>query len=131
MRMRAARRLGLAKGEGSCARVNTEEVAKIFAHVPMLSVGGDNSEGAPGPNGNDRRNGCATTIAALKDAGGTAKFLLLPEAGLKGNSHMMMMDRNNLQIADLIIGWIGEANRNRQLPPPRAGEGRACEAPKR
>jgi len=109
MRMRAARMLGFVNVEGSCAPVNTEEVAKIFSHVPMLSVWGDNSEGAPGPNGNDRRNGCATTIAAVKDAGGTAKFLLLPEAGLKGNSHMMMMDRNNLQIADLIIGWIGEA----------------------
>ena len=37
------------------------------------------------------------------------KFLLLPEAGHKGNSHMLMMDKNNLQIADLIIGWIGES----------------------
>jgi hypothetical protein len=36
------------------------------------------------------------------------EILILPEAGLKGNSHMMMMDRNNLQVADLIIGWIGE-----------------------
>src|SRR5258707_9726798 len=73
MRMRAARMLGFVNVEGSCAPVNPEEVAKIFSHVPMLSVWGDNSEGAPGPNGNDRRNGCATTIAALKDAGGTAK----------------------------------------------------------
>jgi hypothetical protein len=35
--------------------------------------------------------------------------LLLPEAGHKGNSHMLMMDKNNLAIADLIIGWIGES----------------------
>jgi hypothetical protein len=48
-------------------------------------------------------------IAALKSAGGRAKFLLLPEAGHKGNSHMLMMDKNNLAIADLIIGWIGES----------------------
>jgi len=26
----------------------------------------------------------------------------------QGNSHMMMMDKNNLQIADLIIGWVNE-----------------------
>jgi pimeloyl-ACP methyl ester carboxylesterase len=113
MRLRAARMLGFVNVEGACAPVNPEEVAKIFSHVPVLSVWGDNSEGAPGPNGNDRRNGCATTVAAIKDAGGTAKFLLLPEAGLKGNSHMMMMDKNNLQIADMIIGWIGEATRTR------------------
>jgi hypothetical protein len=31
-----------------------------------------------------------------------------PEAGHKGNSHMLMMDKDNLQIADLIIGWLGE-----------------------
>ncbi len=26
--------------------------------------------------------------------------------GIKGNSHMLMQDKNNLQLADLIIGWI-------------------------
>jgi hypothetical protein len=30
----------------------------------------------------------------------------LPKAGIKGNSHMLMMERNNLQIADLIQGWL-------------------------
>jgi len=44
----------------------------------------------------------------VKAAGGTAKFLLLPEAGHKGNSHMLMMDKNNLQIADLILQWMDE-----------------------
>jgi len=34
--------------------------------------------------------------------------MLLPEAGIKGNSHMMMMDRNNLIIADQVIGWLTE-----------------------
>jgi hypothetical protein len=28
--------------------------------------------------------------------------------GIKGNSHMMMQDKNNLQLADLILGWIDE-----------------------
>ena len=31
----------------------------------------------------------------------------LPDAGIRGNSHMMMLDRNNKQIADRIMGWIG------------------------
>ena len=31
------------------------------------------------------------------------------EAGiLRGNSHMIMQDKNNLQIADLILKWIDE-----------------------
>jgi pimeloyl-ACP methyl ester carboxylesterase len=110
MRRRAGKMLGLVSIEGGCAPVSMEEVGKIFSHVPLLSVWGDNSEGAPGPNGDERRNGCASTIAAVKAAGGSARFLLLPEQGVKGNSHMMMMDKNNLQIADLIIGWLGETN---------------------
>ena len=28
--------------------------------------------------------------------------------GIKGNSHMMMMDKNNLQSADVILKWLGE-----------------------
>jgi hypothetical protein len=35
-------------------------------------------------------------------------FLLLPDNGIPGNSHMMMMDKNNLRIAGLIRKWIGE-----------------------
>ena len=30
----------------------------------------------------------------------------LPERGVRGNGHMMMMDKNNLQVADLIQEWI-------------------------
>jgi hypothetical protein len=26
--------------------------------------------------------------------------------GIKGNSHMLMQDKNNAQLADLILGWI-------------------------
>ena len=35
--------------------------------------------------------------------------MYLPALGIKGNDHMMMMDKNNLQIADLIINWIGQS----------------------
>jgi hypothetical protein len=34
--------------------------------------------------------------------------LLLPEAGLRGNTHVMVMDKNNLEIADLLIAWVRE-----------------------
>ena len=30
------------------------------------------------------------------------------EIGVRGNSHMMMQDKNHLQIADLILQWIGQ-----------------------
>ena len=109
VRARAQKLRALINIEGNCAPVTTDEVANTFAKVPLLSVWGDNSNGAPGPNGDERRNGCAATVDAIKRAGGAGKFLLLPEVGQKGNSHMLMMDRNNLQVADLIIGWLGES----------------------
>ena len=31
-----------------------------------------------------------------------------PDRGIHGNSHMIMQDENNLQIADLILQWIDE-----------------------
>ena len=30
------------------------------------------------------------------------------ESGIRGNSHMIMQDKNNLQIADVILNWIDE-----------------------
>jgi len=44
--------------------------------------------------------------AAMRAAGGTVDVVDLPNVGIKGNSHMMMMDRNNSRIADLIQNWL-------------------------
>lgn len=33
--------------------------------------------------------------------------MLLPDVGFTGNTHMLMQEKNNLQIADWIIDWIG------------------------
>ncbi len=38
--------------------------------------------------------------------GGDITFDNLPGLGIHGNSHMFMQDRNNVQIADLILAWI-------------------------
>ena len=40
-------------------------------------------------------------------------MLAPPDQGIRGNSHMMMQDRNNLQIADLILKWIDGHDRTR------------------
>ena len=52
--------------------------------------------------------GCQKAVNLINGGGGRATFLLLPDNGIPGNSHMMMMDKNNLQIAGLIRKWIGE-----------------------
>ena len=94
--------------EGGCETMKEADAKGTFAKVPFMSVFGDNSVGAAGVNGDARRNGCIAAVKLVGGAGGRAKFLLLPEAGVAGNSHMMMMDKNNLQVAGLIRGWVNE-----------------------
>jgi hypothetical protein len=94
--------------EGGCETLTQDDVGKFFAKVPFTSVWGDNSVGANSVNGDQRRGGCLKAVNLIKGGGGRAAFLLLPDNGIPGNSHMMMMDKNNLQIAGLIRKWIGE-----------------------
>ena len=49
---------------------------------------------------------CRAFVAAADAAGGKAELIVLPEIGIHGNTHMMMQDRNNLEIAALVDRWI-------------------------
>jgi len=44
--------------------------------------------------------------AAIKAAGGNVDVVDLPQTGIKGNSHMIMMDHNNAEVAGLIQKWL-------------------------
>ena len=55
---------------------------------------------------NEIRRNVEKYEAALTRQGGVADRLDLPKAGLKGNSHMVMMDRNSDQVAALVQAWI-------------------------
>ena len=48
------------------------------------------------------------TAKYLKQAGVNTTFVRLEEAGIKGNGHMMMIEKNNLEIADFIDKWIAK-----------------------
>ena len=37
-----------------------------------------------------------------------AEYMKLDELGMLGVTHMMMLDANNLEIADLMLEWVGE-----------------------
>jgi pimeloyl-ACP methyl ester carboxylesterase len=95
--------------EGDCVPLSDDDIATRFNRVPLLSVWADHSFGFKSRNGDERRNGCSGSVARIAAKGGPAKFMLLPELGIKGNSHMMMVENNNLQIADLIMAWIKTA----------------------
>jgi hypothetical protein len=60
---------------------------------------------------------CPQEMKQINNAGGDMTFISLPAIGIHGNSHMMMLDNNNLEVADVIIKWIdkhvkGEKERN-------------------
>lgn len=43
---------------------------------------------------------------AVRASGGKVDVVNLPEVGIKGNSHMLMIDKNNAQTAELINKWL-------------------------
>ena len=46
------------------------------------------------------------TAKYLKQAGATVDFIRLPDRGIRGNGHMVMLEKNNLEIADFIHQWM-------------------------
>ena len=78
--------------------------AAALKDVPILMVFGDYVAGdARWPK--IRQNAVAFG-EAVRAAGGHVDIVDLPAIGIKGNSHMMMMDRNNLQVAAVIQDWL-------------------------
>jgi pimeloyl-ACP methyl ester carboxylesterase len=74
--------------------------------IPMLWVWGDNLDRFPFWGGIvDRQERFRRGVLA---AGGTGDLLRLPEAGLRGNSHMVMMDRNSDEVAVRIQQWLAK-----------------------
>ena len=57
-------------------------------------------------NNPNATGGYADTIVTMKAAGASVDVIELPKAGIQGNSHMMMMDKNNLEVAGLIQNWL-------------------------
>jgi hypothetical protein len=79
---------------------------KPYAGLPILVLFGDFVDESP--RWAPRLAGCRAFIAAANAAGGKAELMVLPERGIRGNSHMLMQDRNSLQVADILIDWIGK-----------------------
>ena len=72
--------------------------------TPVIMIYGDNAKDHP--RWSKIRQGGVDYAAAFKAAGGSVEVVDLPDVGLKGNSHMIMMDKNSDQVADLIQKWL-------------------------
>jgi 4-carboxymuconolactone decarboxylase len=97
---------------GRCPATYTADQIKTLATVPILVVFGDHRDTPTGlptlPSWQARFEACQALIGRITSAGGSAQMLNPPERGIRGNSHMIMQDKNSLQIADLILQWIDE-----------------------
>jgi pimeloyl-ACP methyl ester carboxylesterase len=80
--------------------------AKVAAlrNIPVLMVYGDYiAQDSRWPT--IRANG-VRFAEAVRAAGGSVDVVDLPERGIRGNSHMLMMDRNGDQAAGVIQEWL-------------------------
>jgi hypothetical protein len=66
--------------------------------VPILIVIGDR---AP-----DRVLSSRAFEKTMKAIGGDVTIDVLPEAGIKGNGHTLMLEKNNKQITERMIAWL-------------------------
>jgi hypothetical protein len=73
-------------------------------NVPLLAIYGDYIE--QDPRWPKIRAAGIEFFEGVRKAGGRYDVVDLPKAGIRGNSHMIMMDRNSDQVAGVIQGWL-------------------------
>jgi hypothetical protein len=98
---------GIISIEQPCRALSAAEIGSL-TKIPTLVIFGDHLNDVTGGPANWAQSlaGCQMFVDQLKKAGGDAEMMHLPALGIKGNSHMLMQDRNSDQIADLIIKWL-------------------------
>src|SRR5215471_18235709 len=81
-----------------------------LAKIPTVIMFGDHLGDVSGGPANwmTSYEGCQTFVKQLTEVGGDAQMMYLPKMGIKGNSHMLMQDKNNLQLADLLLAWTDQ-----------------------
>ena len=99
---------------GGCPGQLTDEQVRMLAPIPILVVYGDHRATWTGIGDSTVHfwqrsfDSCQALIARVNAAGGRAEMLDPATRGIRGNSHMIMQDRNHLQIADFILRWVDE-----------------------
>src|ERR1044072_9113232 len=82
---------------------NTEKVAAL-KNIPIAVIYGDNAK--EHPRWAQIRRNVSGYANAIKAAGGSVDLIDLPDIGIKGNTHMLMMDKNSDQVAEVIQKWF-------------------------
>lgn len=100
--------------ETVCPSLTAEQISNL-AKIPTLVVFGDHLGDVPSmpTMWKERFESCGKFVQQVNAAGGDATMMHLPKYGQFGNSHMLMQDKNNNQVADLILKWIDEHVENK------------------
>ena len=94
---------GLITLEGSCSLSNSGLTAADFDNIPYMALKGDYTATS---------TVCQETVDAInarrtaKQGSAKAEYLKLDDMGILGVTHMMMLDKKNLEIADIMLGWV-------------------------
>jgi hypothetical protein len=98
---------GMITIESPCPADLTAAQIATLARIPTLVMFGDHLADVPVMivNWQTTYEVCDAYVQKVKAAGGDAQMMSLPRMGIRGNSHMLMQDKNNLQLADLILAW--------------------------
>ena len=103
---------GIIQVETGCFGNLTGPEITTLSHIPILIVSGDYTSVQPSAS-------CQLEIQQITGQGGDIKYARLPSltpgslfpgspGPIFGNDHMMMLDKNNLQIADILF-WTCSA----------------------
>ena len=112
---------GIVSIEPECATDFTPAQIAALSRVPTLIMFGDHLADASARYDDwmSMFASCNALIERLKSLGGDARMMYLPGLGIKGNSHMLMQDRNNRQLADLVLAWIDRHVERAEKARPR------------
>jgi hypothetical protein len=96
---------GLLTLEGSCSLPNSGLGAADFDNIPYMALKGDYTATS---------QVCEDTVKAInarraaKQGTAKAEYLKLDDMGILGVTHMMMLDKKNLEIADIMLNWVNK-----------------------
>jgi pimeloyl-ACP methyl ester carboxylesterase len=88
------------------AGIGDADKAAALKAIPVLAVFGDYFD--VDARWAALRKTAETYFDQIRAAGGSVRVADLPQVGIRGNGHMLIMDRNNLEVAGLIQKWLAE-----------------------
>jgi hypothetical protein len=83
-----------------------------LTRFPIQVVWGDNVEKSPTYSA--RLAECRRFVEIVNKYGGQAEVLVLPDVGLKGNTHLPFADLNNVAVADLLSKFLRDHQLDRR-----------------